>query len=336
MTRIELNVQEHRARTEDGWSLRLRRTAAPARLDPATRPILIVPGYGMNSFIFGYHPRGTSMERCLAEDGFEVWSVDLRGQGGSRHEAGSGQDTISLERYARGDLPAAVAFVLANTRTTAEDLVMVGASLGGTIAYGYLATTREHGVGELIAMGAPLRWEDTHPALRIAFSSPTIAGALRFRGTRELVRTALPFLRRAPSLLAIYMNTRSIDMDRMREMASTVEDPHPQVNRDIAHWIHDRDLDLGGVNVTRALRSHKLPLMVILSNRDGIVPPRAALSVVPAWGGNDIEVLHVGDDEDWYAHANLFISNEAPARVFTPITRWLRRHEHRSDGSAAG
>jgi hypothetical protein len=63
----------------------------------------------------------------------------------------------------------------------------------------------------------------------------------------------------------------------------------------------------------------------VLSNRDGIVPEATALSVTDFWGSGDIEVLRVGDEHDWYAHANLFVGNEAPRRVFDPMIRWLRR-----------
>ena len=73
----------HLTDERDGWRLELRQVLDEARLDTSRRPVAIVPGYGMNSFIFGYHPRGLSLEEHLAEAGFEVWSLDLRGQGGS-------------------------------------------------------------------------------------------------------------------------------------------------------------------------------------------------------------------------------------------------------------
>src|SRR5215470_10407969 len=101
-------------------------------------------------------------------------------------------------------------------------------------------------------------------------------------------------------------------------MLNMVEDPHPRVNRDIAKWIRARDLVLRRVNVTEALRERTggRPLMVVVSNRDGIVPEAANLSVVGAWAGSDVEVLRVGDDEKWYAHADLFIGNDAPRALF--------------------
>lgn len=325
MSLLDLVVREQYVPTADGWNLHLKRTHSPVHFDPSTHPLLIVPGYGMNSFIFGYHPRGTSMERCLAEGGYEVWSVNLRGMGYSR-PLGRKAAPVSLRGYAEVDLPAALARVVATTKTRADSAVVVGCSLGGTIAYGMLALRPDlPGIAGVIAMGAPLRWVDTHPLLRVAFRSPAVAGLIRFNGTQRWARRVVPLLQRAPGLLSMYMNSASIDMSQMSQMTATVEDPIPQVNREISLWIRDRDLCLGGVNVTQALGRVELPLLVVLSNRDGIVPETTALTAVDAWGGSEVDVLEVGDDVGWYAHANLFVADDAPSRVFEPIIRWLRQ-----------
>jgi pimeloyl-ACP methyl ester carboxylesterase len=321
----DLVVREQYVATADGWSLRLRRTSTAQGPVAGTRPLLIVPGYGMNCFIFGFHPRGTSMERCLAEAGFEVWSMDLRAQGESRAERRN-HGAISLRNYSAIDLPAAVDRVLASTRTGARQLVLVGCSLGGSIAYGHLALCRNPRVAGMVAMGAPLRWAEVHPVVRFAFSSPALAQRLRMSNTRSLVKSALPLLLRVPSILSLYMNAATIDLQHIDEMARTVEDPHPAVNRDIALWLRRGDLMLEGVNVTDALRSIDMPLLLVLPNRDGIVPERTALSVLDAWGGRNVEVLRVGDQSNWYAHANLFIANDAPKLVFDPLARWLMTH----------
>jgi pimeloyl-ACP methyl ester carboxylesterase len=323
MSLLDLLVQEQRATTADGWELRLERTICPERFAPSRRPLLIVPGYGMNSFIFGYHPRGTSMTRCLAEGGFEVWSLDLRGQGSSRR-LGAGHEPITLEGYAKQDLPAAIARVLDHTTTSARDLVLVGASLGGSIAFAYLACSVAAPVAGLVALGAPLRWVEVHPLLRALFASSWVAGSLRLSGTRTWIRRLLPLLQRAPWLLSMYANTATIDAEHLPEMTATVEDPQPEVNRQLALWIRERDLVLCGKNVTLAMRDVKVPLLVVLSNRDGIVPEPTALSVVDFWGGA-AEVLRIGDAEDWYAHANLFVGNDAPSKVFAPLIAWIER-----------
>ena len=102
-----LVVREQYVTTADGWSLALRRTVMPRAFDPSTKPLLIVPGYGMNSFIFSFHPRGTSLERTLAEAGYEVWAFDMRNQGESRAER-SKPGVASMRNYATIDVPAAV------------------------------------------------------------------------------------------------------------------------------------------------------------------------------------------------------------------------------------
>jgi pimeloyl-ACP methyl ester carboxylesterase len=320
-----LVVREQYVTTADGWSLALRRTVMPRTFDRNTKPLLIVPGYGMNSFIFSFHPRGTSMERTLAEAGYEVWAFDMRGQGESRAERAK-PGVASLANYAAIDVPAAVERVLATTRTSASTLTLIGCSLGGSITYGYLALTPRNSVSEVIAMCAPLRWTEIHPVIRAVFSSPRLARLVRITGTRDMLRTVFPALRRIRPVISLYMNPDTIDTSQMNVMTRTVEDPDPLVNHDIAKWMRGGDMVLAGVNVTDAMRRAKLPLLVIIPNKDGIVPPSTAQIAADIWGGDDVEVLRVGDDDNWFAHANLFIADDSPRLVFDPMIRWLRRH----------
>lgn len=318
-----LEIEQHAARTPDGWLLELRSARSPAYFAGGL-PVAIVPGYGMNSFIFSFHPKGTSMERSLCEAGYEVWSLNLRRQGGSR-QIRSDAGEPSLRRYAQTDLSVAIDAVLEHSATGADRLQLIGASLGGSLAYAHLALVPEHRVAGVVAIGAPLRWEELHPALALAFRSPRVVGMLRLSGTRRLARTVLPLAARIPHALDIYMNASHVDLSRAREMTQTVEDPIPRVNRDIAKWISERDMVLGGTNVTEALRGSKLPLLCVLSNRDGIVPTPAALSAAEVWADSAVQVLTIGSDDDWFAHADLFVGDEAPDLVFSPIASWLAR-----------
>src|SRR3990167_7609584 len=78
----------------DGWILEIRQTYLPKKYDAKRRPLILVPGYGMNSFILGYHPTGLAMEDFFANEGFEVWSANLRGQGGSKKIQGDSHITL--------------------------------------------------------------------------------------------------------------------------------------------------------------------------------------------------------------------------------------------------
>ncbi len=320
-SRLTIERSELWAETADGWSLHVVRTRDPAREDRARRPLLIVPGYGMNAFIFGFHPRGTSLEAHLAGAGIDVWTANLRGQGQSRRARASAPGP-TMARYADLDVTAAIELVLG--QTGAERVDVLGASLGGSITFAHLALRdQQHRVGSLIAVGSPLRWEEVPLVLRIPFASRRVAGALRVSGARRMAEAVLPIARRAPALLGMYMNAAHVDLGAASELVRTVEDPEPAVNRDIAGWMKTRDLVVEGVNVTDAMAREKGRLLVVLANRDGIVPERVASSAARAWGGRT-ETLRIGTDDDWYAHADLFVGDDAPRVVFEPIARWLR------------
>lgn len=318
----EPSTSEHFASTDDGWRLHLVRTSVPSRLDRSRRPVLIVPGYGMNGFIFGFHPAGTSMVLHLASAGLEVWVANLRHQGKS-HRSSPEAPSPSLRRYAETDLRAAIGEVLSKTETRADRVDVIGASLGGSIAYAHLALEPRHRIGSLVAIGSPLRWIRVPPLLRIPFRSARLASLIRVNNTKRLAGYALPIATRVPALLSLYLNAANVDLRAAPQMIETVEDPHPRVNSDIAKWLAASDMVLRGVNVTDALSSARSPLMIVLANKDGIVPPDTALSAEDAWGGDDVTVLRVGDQRDWYAHADLFVGREAPTRVFEPVTQWL-------------
>ncbi len=321
----DIVIDRDEAQTPDGWSLGLRRTThrRPEPLGaPPARPVLIVPGYGMNSFIFGFHPRGRSLEAHLAWRGHEVWSVDLRAQGRSRRTLDTG-GSFGLDALALVDVPAAVERVLARSTTGAARVDLVGCSLGAAIMFGYAVHTPDAPIGSLVSFGGPLRWERVHPLVSVAFASPRLAGAIPFRGTRALAKALVPVLSKVPSVLGIYMNPASSDLSRLDEMVQTVEDPVPRINREIAEWIGRRDLILRGRNVTEGVASLAHPLLCVVALDDGIVPPDTARSPYHTSRAEVRELLEVGGGALPIAHADLFLANDAHDAVFDPLARWL-------------
>lgn len=319
-----MQIERFWAETPDGWHLEIKRHCDEALRVHGRRPVLFIPGYGMNSFILGFHPGGHSMVSYLVSRGFEVWTANLRGQGDTRAPARS-ERPIGFRDLALVDVPSARDFVLARTVTGADKVDVVGCSLGATVLYALLAHHPiDHGFGAMIAIGGPLRWVKVHPLVQLAFKSPELAGSVPFAGTRRLARAVLPIVRGYPALLSLYMNAERIDLSQASELVKTVDDPIPNLNRQIAHWVRERDLIVDRRNVTRSMSEvHDLPLLCVLANRDGIVPPEAALSIIDHIGSVDTEVLVAGDHQDWYAHADLFIARDAEQRVFEPMADWL-------------
>jgi alpha-beta hydrolase superfamily lysophospholipase len=174
-----------------------------------------------------------------------------------------------------------------------------------------------------VGIGAPLRWENPHALMKLAFGSPALASRLRVSGTRRLAKLVLPLIaERYPAALSMYMNTSIVNLSRADELVKTVEDPIPKLNGEIARWLKSGDLMVAGINVTKSLERVDRPYLAIIANRDGIVTPESAKSALDVVSRS--EVLEIGDAKTWFAHADLFISRYAEERVFEPLARWLR------------
>ena len=132
----------------DGWELLVKRTWFESQLVRRYKPVVIVPGYGMNAFIFGYHPNGPSMEESIAQRGFEVWSVNFRAQDGSRSVGG--EKEYNLKDLALTDLGAVFDHIRAHTRTERESVDAIGCSLGGTLLYIHAALVRQTPLASMI------------------------------------------------------------------------------------------------------------------------------------------------------------------------------------------
>ena len=313
-----MHVQRHKLSTPDGWTLELHRGVRPGTAPG--KPVVFVPGFGMNSFIFRFHPRGTSFMEALLDAGFDPWSVDPRGL--STTSAHPGRSTsISLTDHAFIDLPATFDFIAKSTGH--ERIHAIGCSLGGALLYGYGGAIQDHRIDRLVTMGTPFRWIAISPIVSAFARLAPLLGQIPMRGSRRMARVGLPLaVLLAPGALSIYLNPALTHTGPVRELVRTVEDPHPRINRQVARWIQAKDLKLGGINVTEALRSFERPLLVVAGNADQICPAESALSALQVAAGLTRALL-VGSDQQRVAHADLFIGDFAPAQVFAPVVAWL-------------
>lgn len=223
------------------------------------------------------------------------------------------------------DLPVVVERVLAETESTVGALHVVGCSLGGGLAFAYLASTVDnHVFASMVSLGGPYRWDRVHPLISMVAKQGNLVSRLPIRGVRQMAKAAMPLVKRVPALLSPYMNARNIDLSKTDEIVKTVEDPPPGVTRDLAAWISQRDLHVGGIDVNRALRAMELPILCVLASGDGVVPPETVVAVRDVVAG-PVDVLEVGDRGNPFAHADLFVNDEAEARVFGPLRDWLDR-----------
>ncbi len=323
--------EPHAIHTTDGWVLAARRVllGPEGGQGPADGPpVVIIPGYGMNSFIFGYHPTGRSFMQALAEGGLDCWAADLRGQGGSKRQEGERGCPLCPQRWGLADhafvdLPAIFDHV---ARVTGHDEVTaIGCSLGGSLVYSYAARFGGGRLARIVAMGAPLVMTDVHPAVALAGFLGIPLGMVPMRGTRVMARRALPLLaRHLPGALSIYLNAEITDTSDPATLSRTVEDPKRRINRELARWIRLERLVLDGLDVAQGLRGLELPTLVVIATGDGIVNPATCRSVTPWLGADRVEELVIGSPDLHVAHADLFISRISDESVFQPIVGWLQ------------
>ncbi len=318
----ELDIRFFHVDDREGWKLAVRRYRDPETYDPSRRPVAILPGYGMNSFIFTYHPEGPSMAEFFARKGFEFWTVDLRAQGDSIADGGS--PSYRMEDAGVTDLGVVVHHILDHTGSEQDRVDLLGCSLGATYIYIHLGMVPEHRVGSVVAIGGPLRWTGGHPAIRLAFSSPKLAGLVPFWGTGLLAELALPIIgKHAPWLLSFYLRAEHVDLEKAKVFTRTIEDPVPAVNEQIARYINQGDLIIDGVNITEEVGAFTGPFLCVFSNADGIVNRESALSGFDKVGSKTKEILELGTDTIKMAHADVYLSRHTHELMFEPVSEWL-------------
>ncbi len=110
--------------------------------------MLLVHGFGQNRY--AWHLPSRSFANHLAASGFDVFNLDLRGHGRSRHFGA--RRAHGVQDYVREDLPAAVEEVQA--LSGGRGVWLVGHSLGGLVSYA-AAPTLGGAVSGIVSIGSP-------------------------------------------------------------------------------------------------------------------------------------------------------------------------------------
>jgi alpha-beta hydrolase superfamily lysophospholipase len=323
----ELVVVRYRADGGEEMPLAMvrKRRATPAGSPAATAaPVLLVHGYGQNRY--AWHLPSRSFSNYLARAGFDVFNLDLRGHGRSRH-LGAHKPTHVAD-YVR-DLPAAVAEV--QRLSGGRPLYYVGHSMGGLIGYAAAATLGPALAG-IVTLGSPYHFARGSWAL-------TLVGDAMLAIDRRV-----PLGQHAPPLKALG--------ETMRLLRSFIESPlFPLPIRGFAagsmeptvHGQHmSLAMDTGSVAVLRSLflgmaesrqSGHRLggltgyagafeeldlPLLIVAGEKDDLAPPA---SVRPAYERSrsrdkTYRIFPCG-------HIDLIVGRDAPLTVWPLVEAWL-------------
>lgn len=288
--------------------------------------VLLVHGFAQNQF--AWHLRTRSPANYLAQQGWDVFVADLRGQGRTRDFAGS-HGHVHASQYVAEDVPAAVAQAVT---LTGRRVFLVGHSLGGLVCYA-AAPRLQNAIAGVVSLGSPYYLGLGQPYLR------RLADALLWLdrnvglGGRRLALFALAELVVMGRVLfdsgLVPMPFRgyrrgAIEKDVLSQhMARAMDEANLQVLKSLFRaGVRQRKLaTIGGLDeYARAFEQADVPLLVIAGRYDDLAPPA---SVWPAYQRSRAA------DKAYrlvpHGHLDMLIGKQAPQTTWPLLASWLQR-----------
>jgi polyhydroxyalkanoate synthase len=288
-------------------------------------PVILVHGFGQNRY--AWHMRERSFANYLADRGFDVFNVDLRGHGRST-ELGSARSR-GVDDYIRGDIPAVIDRALAVSGF--DKVFLVGHSLGG-LCSAAASATRPDKVAGVVTIGSPHALGRGHFVLGngLRLLGHTVGSAGLFRGSQlrfpvDLIGKALHVTRFAfdsrfapipvrgwkpgsfeRGELASYL--RSFDGESM----STVDD---LITLAATGELKSR---IDGVSYTRLIEDSALPLLALSGSADLLANPGAVKPLFERSRARDKQYVKVDA-----GHGDLLVGRQAPDEVWPLVGNWL-------------
>ncbi len=333
---VPLHFVRKRVVASDSKSDLLKEARDLAKLDPPTRAtVLLVHGYGQNRY--AWHLPSRSFANHLAAAGFDVWNLDLRGQGRSRLVGA--QSPHAMQEYISEDMPRAIAEVVETTGR--DDMFLVGHSLGGLLSYA-CAPLLERNIRGIVTIGSPYLFTRGSTTLRVLAS---LASGLERVGLSvgshvgtqaiplHMVAKGMGFARRymesplypiglrgwhagaiEPEILAEHLD-QAFDVASLQVMLTMFGWSGGAFGGAFGGEASRRD----GLTYAERFEKCQLPLLVIAGTGDDMAPPA---SVEPAY-------LRSGSPDKSYrelplGHIDLLVGTDAPRTTWLIVERWLR------------
>jgi polyhydroxyalkanoate synthase len=294
--------------------------------DGGTRaPVLLVHGFGQNRY--AWHLPSRSLSAYLARAGYDVYNLDLRGHGRSRHLGA--RRCRSIDDYVREDLPIAIQEIQA--LSGGRPVYVVGHSLGGLVSYA-AAPLLQGAVAGVASIGSPYHFTRgslslsaiavffralmlvNHPFKNAPLPLYPIGLTMRlFRGVAESPFYPIP-LRGwhagscEPHVLDQHLRL-AFDRACMPEMMNLFE------------WAAHKRFGGPKTDYAERFETLDLPLLVVAGASDDLAPPPGVRAAYERSRSRDkaYEVLPLG-------HIDLLVGRDAPLMTWPLVRRWIDKH----------
>jgi pimeloyl-ACP methyl ester carboxylesterase len=329
------------ARTADGWMLGVRRYH-PIEPKPGALPVVLCHGLGLNGTFWTI--TDDHLPSQLADRGYEVFVVDLRGSGASYRDgtigwvnAGLrqtiipevGNDEWTMDDQALYDVPAILDHI--KDQTGHERVNWVGHSLGGMLMFAFLERS-EHAprIANFVAMGSPACVSESPESVKMLKANRGLRTLMKAFSTSRIARPMA--IARPPGLDKIdrfYYSADNVDPETVdRFYGSTLEDPGPGALKQMDRYLESGRLvsEDGSIDYFARLPEVHTPTLFVAGDGDILADLFSNWKTYEAMGSADKTFLRFGRSQGHvadYGHCDLVWSRHAPKEIFPEIIDWL-------------
>ncbi len=287
--------------------------------------VLLIHGFGQNRY--AWHLPSRSLSCHLARAGYDVFNLDLRGHGRSRHLGA--RRSRGLDDYIREDLPLAIAEVQRHAGT--RPVFLVGHSLGGLVSYA-AAPGLNGAVAGIASIGSPYHFTRGSPTLGAVALAIRALSAARPKPVNPPItlEPAARFLRSFRPLAETWLAPVGLRGWYAGAVEPHVLEEHLRLAFDRAsladflnlfEWAAQKRF--GGIHADYQERFEKLdlPLLVIAGTEDDLAPPPGVRAGFTRSRSRDktYKVLPLG-------HIDLLIGRDAPLMTWPLVEKWITKH----------
>ncbi|KIY96036.1 lipase [Monoraphidium neglectum] len=327
--------------TSDGVRLHLVRgfCAAAAAARPRGHPVMLVPGLASSAeATFDVVPR-LSLFGHLARQGYDVWLVDLRGNGKSgAPDVRPLSEGWCVDDHLFRDMPSAVELIL--RETGAEQLHWIGHSMGGMLATGALSMQGPlaQTVRSVVMLGSGCYGAGSWYSLL----KPLVLGLCCFGFPGGVAGATIGKLAGTWASLAVmeavFYWRSNTEVDVARRLMSTAFRfiPRGLVYQFLASIATDGGLTTADGRMQycdpKVLRHVTTPVLGVTGDWDLFCPPAGGLKTVQQFGGDARRFIFVGPGygtaKDHCGHFDVICGRNARSEVWPYVTSFLEEHDN--------
>jgi polyhydroxyalkanoate synthase subunit PhaC len=289
-------------------------------------PVLLVHGFGQNRY--AWHLPARSFANYLARAGYDVFNLDLRGHGRSRHFGA--RAPRSVDEYVSEDLPTAIEEVLSHTDNRAPFLV--GHSLGGLVSYA-AAPKLTGAVAGIASIGSPYHFT------RGSFSLQAVSmlfEAMRRVGVPQVglpvpvypIGVLMRTIRRVADSPLYPIPVRGWHAGSLEPH---VLDQHLRLAfdragiaemRNMFEWAAEKRFGGPAQDYVERFEAMNLPLLVLAGTNDDLAAPASVRPAYERSRSKDKTYRTVP-----LGHIDLLVGRDAPLTSWPLVTRWLDKRK---------